>query len=353
MRPLNFQHYDLASDFEHITSSCDHIFKELNGSHIFLTGGTGFIGTWFLESIKYANISKNLNIKVSILTRDSKSFISKLPDLGNYEKFDFVDGDIINFKYPEVNYNYIIHGATDASAELNENNPYKMFSTIVDGTSHILKMAENLKIKKFLYLSSGAVYGNQPSDISKISESWNGSVDFTDTKSSYAEGKRAAEMLCAIYFKKHDIKISVARIFALLGPYLTLGIHFAAGNFILDAINSRKVIVNGNGLPVRSYLYPTDLMIFLFNLLIKKEEKFNPYNIGSDESISIKELAEKTSRLVGNGKFEVLDHNDNGWNLGRYVPDTNKFSKDFNISRLVSLEEAIIRTAKWNGWEGK
>lgn len=345
--------YDLTSDFKHITRSCVHIFQELNNSHVFLTGGTGFIGTWILESIKYANTSMNLNIKVSILTRDSKSFKTKLPDLGNYEKFDFVDGDIINFKYPEKQYDYIIHGATDASAELNENNPYKMFSTIVDGTSHVLKMAENLQIKKFLYLSSGAVYGNQPKDISEISESWNGSVDFTDTKSAYAEGKRAAEMLCAIYFKKHNVDISIARIFALLGPYLTLGIHFAAGNFILDAINDRKVIVNGNGLPVRSYLYPTDLVISLFNLLIKKEVKFNPYNLGSDEAISIKELAEKISKLIGNGKYEVLDHSDSGWNLGRYVPDTNKFSKDFNINRVVNLDEAIIKTAKWNGWKGR
>ncbi len=350
MKKINCN-YNLTSDFEHITSSCDHIFQELNNSHIFLTGGTGFIGTWILESIKHANVNMNLNIKVSILTRDSKLFKTKLPDLGNYDKYDFVDGDIVNFKYPEKKYDYIIHGATDASAELNENNPYKMFSTIVDGTSHVLKMADNLQIKKFLYLSSGAVYGNQPKDMIKISESWDGSVDFTDTKSAYAEGKRAAEMLCAIYIKKNDIDISIARIFALLGPYLTLGIHFAAGNFILDAINNRKVIVNGNGLPVRSYLYPIDLVISLFNLLIKKEERFNPYNLGSDEEISIKDLAKKISRLVGNGKFEVMDHDDKGWNLGRYVPDTNKFLNDFDIIRTISLDEAIIRTAKWNGWK--
>ena len=158
-------------------------------------------------------------------------------------------------------------------------------------------------------------------------------------------------MLCSIYTHKHNVSISVARIFALLGPYLTLGIHFAAGNFILDAINSRKVIVNGNGLPVRSYLYPTDLMISLFHLLTKKEKFLNPYNIGSEESISIRNLAAKISKLIGNDEFEILDHNDKGWNLGRYVPNTDKFLKDFNIRRKVSLDESIIRTALWNGWK--
>ena len=350
MKKINCN-YNLTSDFEHITSSCDHIFQELNNSHIFLTGGTGFIGTWILESIKHANVNMNLNIKVSILTRDSKLFKTKLPDLGNYDKYDFVDGDIVNFKYPEKKYDYIIHGATDASAELNEKHPDKMFSTIVDGTNHILKMSKKIKVKKFLYMSSGAVYGNQPVNMSKIEESWFGSVNFVDTKSAYAEGKRSAEMLCSIYNKKHNIDISIARIFALLGPYLTLGIHFAAGNFILDAINKKKVIVKGNGLPVRSYLYPTDLVIFLFNLLIKKESHINPYNIGSDDAISIKDLAKKISTLIGNGEYEVMSHNDKGWNLGRYVPNTDKFSKDFNLDRNVSLDEAIIRTAKWNGWK--
>ena len=345
------KNYSISDDFKTIMSSCNDIFKELNNSHIFLTGGTGFIGVWILKSILYANTNMNLKIKVTILTRNIQSFANKFPDLGSYENFKYIEGDIVDFEYPNIKYDYIIHGATDASAELNEKHPDKMFSTIVDGTNHILKMSKKIKVKKFLYMSSGAVYGNQPVNMSKIEESWFGSVNFVDTKSAYAEGKRSAEMLCSIYNKKHNIDISIARIFALLGPYLTLGIHFAAGNFILDAINDRKVIVNGNGLPTRSYLYPTDLVISLFNLLIKKEEKLNPYNLGSDEAISIKELAEKISKLIGNGKYEVLDHSDSGWNLGRYVPDTNKFSKDFNINRIVSLDEAIIKTAKWNGWE--
>jgi len=343
--------YSISDDFKNIMSSCNDIFKELNNSHIFLTGGTGFIGVWLLKSIVYANKNMNLNIKVTILTRNIRSFVNKFPDLGSYCNFKFIEGDIVDFEYPNIKYDYIIHGATDASAELNEKHPDKMFSTIVDGTSHILKMSKKIKVKKFLYMSSGAVYGNQPVSMNKIEESWFGSVNFIDTKSAYAEGKRSAEMLCSIYNKKHDIDISIARIFALLGPYLTLGIHFAAGNFILDAINKKKVIVKGNGLPVRSYLYPTDLVIFLFNLLVKKESHINPYNIGSDDAISIKDLAKKVSTLVGNGEYEVMNHNDKGWNLGRYVPNTDKFSKDFNLYRNVSLDEAIIRTAKWNGWK--
>jgi len=345
--------YNIKDDLEGITTSCNKLFSEMHDSEIFLTGGTGFIGKWILETIKHANESMSLNIKVTILTRNSGIFKNQNMSLASHPKFSFVDGDILNFIPPKKNFEYIIHAATDASAELNEKNPYAMFTTIVDGTKKMLDMAKAYKPRKFLYLSSGAVYGNQPFEMEKITENWNGSINCNDTKATYAEGKRAAEMLCSIYHKQHNINISIARIFALLGPYLTLGIHFAAGNFLLDALNNKKVIVKGNGLPVRSYLYSGDLMIFLFHLLLREEKNINPYNIGSSESISIKCLAEKISKLVGNGEFEVLDHNDRGWNLGRYVPDTDKFSRDFNIGKTVSLDESIIRTAKWNGWKGR
>ncbi len=345
------KNYKIKDDLSNIVTSCNNLFSDMSGSEIFLTGGTGFIGKWILETIKFVNESYDYDIKITILTRKSENFKNNHNDLFSHENFSFIDGNILDFTFPKKNFEYIIHAATDASAELNDKNPSLMFDTIVGGTRNMLDMAIKSKPRKFLYLSSGAVYGNQPIEMEKITEDWNGSLCCNDTKATYAEGKRAAEMLCSIYHKQHNINISIARIFALLGPYLTLGIHFAAGNFLLDALNNKKVIVSGNGLPVRSYLYSSDLMIFLFHLLLKEEKGINPYNIGSSESISIKTLAEKISNLIGNGEIEILDHNDKGWNLGRYVPDTDKFSNDFNIKRKVSLDESIIRTALWNGWK--
>jgi dTDP-glucose 4,6-dehydratase len=159
-------------------------------------------------------------------------------------------------------------------------------------------------------------------------------------------------MLCAIYQKQFGLQIAISRIFALLGPYLSLGIHFAAGNFIRDAMAGKKVVVNGNGLPCRSYLYASDLTVWLLHMLVRAES-CKPYNVGSDESISVKELAEQVAKTLGDGTYEILGAKDIGWNPGRYVPDTNLIEGDLGLKRTVSLENAILRTAIWNGWEGK
>jgi dTDP-glucose 4,6-dehydratase len=201
-----------------------------------------------------------------------------------------------------------------------------------------------------LFLSSGAVYGNQPWELARVPEDYRGAPDCLDPRATYAEAKRAAEMLCAIYGKQFGLTVSIARIFALLGPYLPLDIHFAAGNFIRDAMAGRAVVVKGNGLPERSYLYASDLTVMLWHLLAKGRAS-EPYNLGSDESISVRDLAALVARTLGTGEFTVLGAADKGWNQGRYVPDTSKIARDFGLQRTVSLEAAVRRTALWNGWK--
>ena len=348
---INNQGWSLNQDLNTVITHAKANFSMLDGSHLFITGGTGFIGCWFLESLKYANESLNLNIKATILTRNIKKFNLKAPHLASYKNFNFLEGDLLTAQFPYNDFTHIIHAATEASAELNQNNPLLMFNTIVTGTRKILDYAVDRDIKKILFLSSGAVYGRQPWAIEKISEEWHGDVDCVDLKLTYAEGKRAAEMLCAIYKKQFGLNIAIARIFALLGPYLSLDIHFAAGNFIRDAMQGKEIIINGNGKPYRSYLYAGDLIIWLWHLLLNADNS-EPYNVGSDEMISIKDLAQKVSSLIGNNGIRILGSDDDGWNVGRYVPDTTKILKDFGLKKLVSLDDSILRTAYWHGWKG-
>jgi dTDP-glucose 4,6-dehydratase len=200
-------------------------------------------------------------------------------------------------------------------------------------------------------MSSGAVYGQQPWDLAHVGESWCGAPNSTDPRATYAEAKRAAEMLCAIFKKQFGLEVVISRIFALLGPYLSLDIHFAAGNFIRDAIAGRRIVIRGNGRPCRSYLYASDLAVWLLHMLVRAESG-RAYNVGSDQSISIQELAELISDSLGGVGVDVLDMADLGWNLGRYVPDTSAIQSALGLSRTVALKDAIMRTAIWNGWDG-
>ena len=339
--------WNINNDINDIIGHGESLWGELSNKNIFLTGGTGFIGIWILNTIIQLNNKYNTNIKVTVLTRDKNRFKKKYPEVFNSKNILFLEGDICNFKYPKEIFSHIIHGATDASADLNENNPLLMYSTIVDGTKHILNFAKKNNGSSFIFMSSGAVYGNQPYDLKNVSEQFQGGPDIINTVNCYAESKRAAEMLCSIYCKQHDVNVKIARIFALLGPYLSLDIHFAAGNFIKDALEGKEIIVKGNGKPIRSYLYPTDLIYWLFYILIKGRKKI-AYNLGSPHGYSIEELAIKVTNLVGNKKYKILGKNDGGWNLGRYVPDISLIKKESKHELTVSIDEAIIRTAIWN-----
>jgi dTDP-glucose 4,6-dehydratase len=348
--PYSGPDWSLTSDLEFVTDAVGEVWAELKHARLFMTGGTGFIGCWLLEALRQADMKLGLGLSVTVLTRDPAAFHRKAPHLASYESFRFIAGDVTNFAIPDQSFSHLIHAATDASAELNEKDPRRMFETVVQGTRRALDFADEKKVRRCLFLSSGAVYGRQPWDMEQVAEDWIGAPDCTDPKNAYAEGKRAAEMLCGIYAKQFGLKITIARIFALLGPYLPLDIHFAAGNFILDAMQGKPVIVQGNGLPCRSYLYASDLTVWLLHMLVRAAPG-KAYNVGSDESVSIRDLAERTSQLLGTGEFKVLGAADTGWNPGRYVPKTDLVSRELGLYRTVSLDEAIRRTALWHGWK--
>lgn len=342
--------WSLAHDLEDIERGAAAVWPSLQGARIFMTGGTGFIGCWLLEALRHADMKRGLGLHVTVLTRDPDAFRAKAAHLASYPGFRFATGDVSTFEFDGGGYTHLIHAATEASAELNDTNPLKMFDTIVEGTRRVLDFAARKKIERVLFLSSGAIYGNQPWEMKGVGEDWRGGPDCTDPKNTYAEAKRAAEMLCGIYQKQFGLEVATARIFALLGPYLSLGIHFAAGNFILDAMQGRPIVVKGNGQPVRSYLYTSDLTVWLLHLLVRAHPG-RAYNVGSDEGVSIAELAERTAKLLAKGEFEILGAPDPGWNTGRYVPRTDLVSQDLGLYRTVSLDEAILRTARWNGWK--
>jgi dTDP-glucose 4,6-dehydratase len=344
--------WSLDDDLDAVVDACEAIWPQLKGASIFITGGTGFIGRWLLETLRQADMRLGLGVRATILTRDPGAFRSKAPHLAAHQGYRLLRGDICQFDFPEGEFTHLIHGATDASAHLNETDPLRMFDTVVRGTNRALDFAREKAVRRALFMSSGAVYGQQPWDLENVPETWAGGPNPLDSRAAYAEGKRAAEMLCAIYQKQFGLKISIARIFALLGPHLQLDIHFAAGNFIRDAIQGKPVIVNGNGLPCRSYLYASDLSVWLWHMLVRAEPG-KPYNVGSDESISIGDLAERVARVIGSGKFQVLGAADSGWNPGRYVPNTDLIARDLGLRRTVSLDDALRRTARWNGWKGR
>ena len=342
----------LAADLDHILEHTRDLWEDLRGGRIFITGGTGFFGCWLLESFAWANDQLRLNASALVLTRNLKAFRRKVPHLTENPAIKFHTGDVRSFDFPAGSFTHVIHAATESSEKLNTEEPLTMFDTIVEGTHRTLDFTLQSGAQKFLITSSGAVYGRQPPDLTHIPEEYTGAPDPTDPHSAYGEGKRAAETLCTLYAKHNGIEMKIARCFAFVGPYLPLDIHFAIGNFIRDGLNGGPIVVSGDGTPQRSYLYAADLAIWLWTILFKGQS-CRAYNVGSEESLSITEVACRVAQQFRpDMQVKILGIPDPSKPIERYVPLIARAQDELGLHQIRELQDSIRRTIEFNrGWK--
>jgi nucleoside-diphosphate-sugar epimerase len=340
------------SDLDAILQQTEGLWEEMRGERIFITGGTGFFGAWLLESFVHINRSLGLNARATVLTRDVERFRAKCPFVAADAAIEFVHGDVRDFVFPTGEFKFVIHAATEASAKQAAEEPLEMLTTILAGTERTLEFAATHGAKRFLLTSSGAVYGRQPSEMVHLPESYAGAPDPTDAGSVYSEGKRASELVCALYARTRGLECVIARCWAFCGPHLSLDAHFAIGNFIRDVMAGGPVKIGGDGTPTRSYLYAGDLAAWLWTMLFRAPSMV-PYNVGSSESVSIRALAERVRDALGSDAEIQVAAKPAGGGISRYVPDVGRIERDLGLRQTVSLEETIRRTAAWYGWRSR
>ncbi len=331
-------------DLDDILDAAADDLRRFANARLYVTGGTGFVGAWLLAAIAHANDRLNTGIRLDVLTRDPEAFARSAPRLAAHSAFRFVRGDVAA---PVVDgaYDGVVHAATPASAALNEAQPDAMLAVIVDGVRGVLRdVVERSGAIPVLFTSSGAVYGRQPPELAHVPETYGGAPDPLDPRSAYHEGKRVAELAFAIAQARGTGRVRVARLFAFLGPGLPLGAHFAAGNFVRDALAGGPVRIGGDGTPYRSYLYPTDMIAWCLAVFARGADG-RAYNVGSDEAVTIRELAARIARAAGDDVgVEVARAPVAGALAERYVPDSSRIAAELGVRRTVALDDAIART---------
>ena len=323
-------------------------------SHILLTGGTGFFGKALLRHwIEMERKGQNV-ATVTLLSRDPDRFATQNPTLVAHSWLHLTKGDICEaVSLPTCQaFTHVLHAAADSTGGPMLK-PQQRFDQIVSGTRNVLELALTCGAKRFLLTSSGGVYGTQPSGVDKISEDCLTFPDPLNPANTYSVAKRMAEHLCALNSHAHGLECVVARCFAFVGPDLPLNVHFAIGNFIRDALWAKEIVVNGDGTPLRTYLDQRDLAVWLTRLLADGISG-QAYNVGSDEVVSISELAYLVRDLVSPKKpVRILGAPQVNKDRNRYVPDIAKIYEHLNLSPTFSLAQSILETAKTAQSKGK
>lgn len=331
-----------ASEITEFVATHAAVFGPLARASILMTGATGWFGIWLLDCLLAADDAMGLGIAITAVSRDPIRFLRRFESFAADKRIRWIRGDVTRLETPLGDFSHIIHGAADTGDNRDSVSLQRNFETILTGTARVIEIA-GINCESLLLLSSGAIYGPCLPGKTSFAESDCGGPDPSQPTSAYAEGKRAAELLGGIAASR-GIPVRIARCFAFVGAHMPFAKHFAVGNFIADAVEGREIQVRSDGRPLRSYLYMTDLVRSLLMILCGGRVG-QPYNVGSESGITIRDLALCVNRVVG-GRGVRIGGDPSCWE-NHYVPNTSRIQTDLQFHQEVDIETAISRTAGW------
>lgn len=320
----------------------------LKDQHLFITGGTGMLGKWILELIAILNDKNGMGIRVTILSRNPKSFFSAHPRLSNMPWLTLVEGDIRHLSELPRGISHIIHAAALTDRRQFASQPGAVADVNAFGTMRLLRAANLLEdIPKFILLSSGLVYGSQPWETPFIDETFAGALRSNDVNSVYAESKRFAETIAHCATSENKLPVVILRPFAFVGPYQSLELPWAVTDFIRDSLAGGPIRIMGDGTTVRSIMYASDFAHWVLAAAAVGRPR-ETYNIGSPEPIDLGSLANIITSLFNPSPKICTGVGQAGHDSTRLVPDVSHAIHDLGVNITVPIEEAIRRSVAWH-----
>jgi nucleoside-diphosphate-sugar epimerase len=310
---------------------------------LLIIGGSGFFGKSILDSYNRGLLSPWGIDLIYVFARNADRLNAEAPELLG-SSIKLVSGDIATCKEIPIA-DYVIHAAASTDAANYLSQPEVEKKNIQAGTYNYCDLAKKFhQNSRIVYCSSGAVYGQQPPDLDRIPEDYDGGPlgEMSLTKQDYAAAKRDAEE-AIINLGKQGLSVSIARCFAFVGPYLPRDKHFAIGNFIGDGLNNRPIQVKADHLVYRSYMYADDLVEWLLRIAHSSTSDCPVFNVGSDEAIKIDKLAKIIAEIFYVGALINRINNDE---VDVYIPSIFKAQEQLNLTCKYSLNEAIKETIK-------
>jgi dTDP-glucose 4,6-dehydratase len=317
------------------------LLERLDGSHLIITGASGFVGTALLQELQQ-RLPKNHLKKLTCVSRSLPRNTEGSPLAGLNVEWVNLDVETQLVKLPPAD--YLIHAATPSNAQVQAADPLALMQGIIRGVMSVIEWAKTNPVPpRVLFTSSGAVYGRLNMFSGPFSEHDPGLLESFSIDNAYAEGKRVGETFLALAGNAGLLSPVCARLFSFIGPHLPQNGHFAIGNFIGSASKGEPVVIQGTGTLRRSYMYETDMAAWILRGLSKPEAPLGPINIGSPIGMSLAEVGAAVAKLadvdlVIQGNVEC-----DGKRLD-YVPQTANTESELAVKQTVSLTESIVKT---------
>lgn len=271
--------------------------QKLKGSKIMITGATGLIGSFLVDMLMLYN-ADGADIDIYALGRSREHLEARFNDIAT-DKLHYIEHDVNEKPEFNVPVDYLIHAAGNAYPAAFASDPVGTILSNVRGTEYLLSYAKSHGAKRFLFVSSGEVYGQCAPDIESFSEDYSGYVDPTQARSCYPASKRAAETLCVSYTKQYGLDTVIVRPCHTYGPNATKADNRANTQFVNSALAGEDIVLRSRGTQMRSYCYIADCASALLTVLINGAS-CEAYNLANPQArISIAGFAQTVAEITG------------------------------------------------------
>lgn len=332
----------LDEDIAQIAADNNIDWKRLKNSTILVTGATGLIGSLCIRVL----LSLDFPVRVFALVRDRKKAEAVFGD-----RIGYLTGDVRTQADYDVDPDYIIHCASVTKSKTMVDAPVDTLDISYTGTMSILRFAQKKNVKSLVYVSSMEAYGVTDETQNPVTEKELGYLDLTAARTSYSEGKRAAECLCSAFFHQYGLPVKIARLALTMGPGIPMSDNRVSMQFAKSAVYHTDIVLHTAGGSLSNFCYTSDCIRGLFTVLLKGASG-EIYNICNDkETRSIREIAQLVAEKVADGSIKVLFDIPES-NIFGYAPDAVLKLSSQKIMKLgwnpkVNLEDAYHRLVRY------
>lgn len=310
---------------------------KLEGKTVFVTGATGFIGSFIIRSLLERVRAQGANIRIAAMVRSETRAREKFAEYADLDRITYVVGDVVDPVCTDVKADYIIHCASNAAPDLYASDPVGTMRTNFFGTSHLLDYAAKCKCEKFLYVSTIEVYGNT-GKADPIGEEDFGFISSSNVRSCYPESKKCCENLTVCYGSQYGIPVCVGRLSYIYGAGMSKTDSKVCALFAREVAAGHDLVLKSEGKQLRSYTYVSDAITALLTILLEGKDG-ESYNIASSTSrITIADMAQKCCDLFPEKGSKVT-----------FDLPSDSEKKAFSFIANAILDSSKLESLGWQG----